>query len=112
MKVIDLHTELNALGIKFANIGFVKAPSYPYGIYLDDRAVRQSDTNVNVRTVEHEITIDVYHVDLSDLHDAAFRVRTWLNEIPINYTERTRYVVDEDHFVTTFTFKYLAKEKE
>lgn len=111
MKAIDLHAELNALGIKFEPIGFVKAPAYPYGIYVDDAEIRQPDTDVGKRTVSHSVTIEVYHPDLDTLKTAAKVVDDWLNGYALNYTRRPRFVVDENHYCLTYSTQYTNKER-
>lgn len=111
MKAIDLHAELNALGIKFEPIGFVKAPAYPYGIYVDDAEIRQPDTDVSMRTVHHTVTIELYHPDLDALNSASLVIEAWLNGYALDYTRRPRFVVDEDHYCLTYTTQYTNKER-
>ena len=111
MKAINLHDELNALGIKFEPIGFVKAPAYPYGIYVDDSDVHQPDTDCGLRTVIHRITIELYHGELKDLESRSKVIDRWLNGLALNYTKRPRFIVDENHYAMTYSLQYTTKER-
>lgn len=111
MRALNLYDELNALGIKFEPIGFVKAPSYPYGTYIDDADVHQPDDNIGKRTIVHRITIEVYDCALKDLEAVSKRVDQWLNGYALDYTKRPRLIVDEDHYCMTYTLQYTTKER-
>lgn len=111
MKVIDLYTELNALGIKFEPIGYVKAPAYPYGIYVDDIEVRQPDTDIGARIIVHTITIELYHPALADLETSSKLVDNWINAYALNYRKQPRFIIDEDHYCMTYTLQYSTKER-
>lgn len=111
MKALNLQDELNALGIKFEPIGFVKAPSYPYGVYTDDMDVRQPDENIGRRTILHRVTIELFHPDFDDLTANARKIDGWLNGYAIDYAKRPRFIVDEDHYCMTYTFQYTTKER-
>lgn len=112
MRVIDLQTELNALGIKFEPIGYVKAPAYPYGIYVDEIAVTQPDTSTGARISTHDVTIELYHADYNALNTNAKKVDGWINSIPLNYRKCTSYIIDEDHYCVSFIFSYKNKERD
>ena len=111
MKAINLHDELNALGIKFEPIGFVKAPAYPYGIYVDDAEVHQPDTNIGIRTIMHRITIELYDGELKDLESRSTVIDGWLNGLALDYTKRPRFIVDENHYAMTYSLQYTTKER-
>ena len=111
MKALNLHDELNGLGIRFEPIGFVKAPAYPYGIYVDDATVRQPDENIGRRVITHRISIEVYHSDLKLLEAASLSVDGWLNQHVLNYTKQPRYVIDEDHYAMTYHLQSSTKQR-
>lgn len=111
MRALNLYDELNALGIRFEPIGFVKAPAYPYGTYVDDADVHQPDTNTGVRTVLHRVTIEMYSSVLKDLESRVKPLESWLNGLALNYTKRPRFIVDEDHYAMTYSLQYTTKER-
>lgn len=111
MRVIELQTELNALGIPFALLGYVKAPAYPYGIYTDDISVSAPDVPAAHVGVAHEVIIEVFHTDPVQLKAAAAKVEGWLEAFPLSYREAMRYTPGEDHYFATFTFSYTTKRK-
>ena len=111
MREIDLHTELNALGMRWEPIGFVKAPAYPYGVYVDDASVDPADTPDGPAVIAHEVTLELYAEDMDALTAAAPAVDAWLRGLPVHYRREPRYVVDEGHYGMIYTFTYRAKER-
>lgn len=112
MKTIDLKTELNALGITFGEIGFIKAPAYPYGIFLDDEAVNTPDDAPTPRIITHAVTIELYHSSLPTLRTAGKKIEAWIEGYQLDYQKNTRYVREEEHYLTTYTFGYVTKRKD
>ncbi len=111
---IDLKTELNALGIPFALIGYpTKAPPYPYGIYLENIDVSGSDNpDSRYRTVDHDVTIEVYHKTDEGLFAACEILETWLDEIPLDYHREMTYIPEDDHLLASYTMNYTTKKKK
>ena len=112
MRAIDLKTELNALGISFGEIGYIKAPAYPYGIFLDDETVETPDDAPAPRIVTHSVTIELYHTSLSDLKTAGKKIEAWIEGYQLGYRKNTRYVREEEHYLTTYAFAYVTKRKD
>ena len=113
MHRIDLKTELNALGIPFALIGYpTKAPSYPYGIYLENIDVSGSDDVSRCRIVDHDVTIEVYHKTDEGLFAACEVLETWLDEIPLDYRREMTYIPEDDHLLASYTLNYTTKKKK
>ena len=110
---IDLKTELNALGIPFALIGYpTKAPSYPYGIYLENIDVSGSDDVSRYRIVNHDVTIEVYHKTDEGLFAACEVLETWLDEIPLDYRREMTYIPEDDHLLASYSMNYTTKKKK
>ena len=111
MREIDLQTELNALDNPFELLGYVKAPPYPYGVYTDDIDVRVSDEVPAYTTTSHDVIIEIYHSDPTQLKSAADLIQGWLKSKPLSYKMTMRYTPSEDHYFATFTFSYTTKRK-
>lgn len=112
MRRIDLKTELNALGMPFALIGYpTKAPPYPYGIYLENIDVSGGDDG-GYRVVNHDVTIEVYHKTDEGLFAACEILETWLDSFPMDYRREMTYIPEEDHLLVSYTMTYLTKKKK
>lgn len=113
MHRIDLKTELNALGIPFALIGYpTKAPPYPYGIYLENVDVSGGDDAGRYRVVEHDVTIELYHKTDEGLFAACDVLETWLDDLPLDYRREMTYIPEDDHLVASYTLNYTTKRKK
>lgn len=113
MRRIDLKTELNALGMPFALIGYpTKAPPYPYGIYLENIDVSGGDDDGRYRVINHDVTIEVYHKTDEGLFAACEILETWLDSFPMNYRREMTYIPEEDHLLASYTMTYLTKKKK
>ena len=113
MHRINLKTELNALGIPFALIGYpTKAPAYPYGIYLENINVSGGDDVSRYRIVDHDVTIELYHKTDEGLFAACDVLETWLDGLPLDYRREMTYIPDDDHLVASYTLNYTTKRKK
>ena len=113
MRRIDLKTELNALGMPFALIGYpTKAPPYPYGIYLENINVSGGDDDSRYRLVNHDVTIEVYHKTDEGLFAACEILETWLDDLPLDYRREMTYIPEEDHLLASYTMNYTTKKKK
>lgn len=103
--MLDLDNELNTTGIPFKNLYWVKAPSYPYGIFDDIVTARGDDEHV--RALVHDTTIELYSQKIDV--DSEKKIEKWL--INKNYGfKRTRYWVEsEKHFQTIYEFSFIEK---
>ena len=113
MHRINLKTELNALEIPFALIGYpTKAPPYPYGIYLENINVSGSDDVSRYRIVDHDVTIELYHKTDEGLFAACAILETWLDDLPLDYRREMTYIPEDDHLVASYTLTYTTKKKK
>ena len=113
MHRINLKTELNALGIPFALIGYpTKAPPYPYGIYLENINVFGGDDVSRYRIVDHDVTIELYHKADEGLFAACNVLETWLDDLPLDYRREMTYIPEDDHLVASYTLNYTTKKKK
>lgn len=113
MRRINLKTELNALGMSFALIGYpTKAPPYPYGIYLENINVSGGDDDSRYRLVEHDVTIELYHKTDEGLFAACNVLETWLDSLPLDYRREMTYIPEEDHLLASYTMNYTTKRKK
>lgn len=110
--MLDLKTELNALAIPFEELGWVKAPAYPYGIFTDEMSVRGADLPGAPRVITHNAIIEVYHADFDQLVKARDTLAAWADNHAFNYRLKTIYIVDENHFCVTLTTTFTEKEKK
>lgn len=113
MHRINLKTELNALGIPFALIGYpTKAPPYPYGIYLENINVSGGDADSRYRLVDHDVTIEVYHKTDEGLFAACEILETWLDSLPLDYRREMTYIPEDDHLLASYSMNYTTKKKK
>lgn len=113
MRHIDLKTELNALGMPFKLIGYeTKAPTYPYGIYLENIDVSGADDESPRRIVNHDVTIELYHNTDDGLFAACEILESWLDSIPLDYRREMIYIPEENNLLASYTMKYTTKKKK
>ena len=108
--MLDLKTELNAVGIPFEPIGWVKAPAYPYGIFTDEVSVRGTDLPSALKVITHNVNIEVYHHDYDQLIAARDKISAWADSRALDYRLRTLYIGDEDHYGVTLTATFNEKK--
>ena len=109
--MLDLKAELNALGIPFEPIGWIKAPAYPYGTYDDEIDVRGTDLPSTLKVITHSVTITAYHSDYNQLLTARDMLSAWADARALAYHLRIQHVVDEDHYSVTLTSTITEKER-
>lgn len=103
--MLDLDNELNTTGIPFKNIYWVKAPSYPYGIFDDVTLFRGDDERL--RIAEHETRLELY-AEKVDINSEK-KIEEWLKNKNFGF-KRTRYWVEsEKHFQTVYEFSFIEK---
>jgi hypothetical protein len=113
MRIINLDTEINALGIPFKLLGFTaKLPPYPYGIYVDDIDVTGADDGSRYKVISHEITIELYHNTPEGLLAACETLEAWIESLPLDYRRRFLYISTEDHLLAEYTMNYTTKKKK
>ena len=108
--MLDLKTELNATGIPFEPIGWIKAPAYPYGIFEDVVDVRGSDLPSAAKVMTHAVTISAYHHDYDQLLYARDKIAAWADAHALTYRLRIQYMDDEDHYSVTLTSTIIEKK--
>ena len=108
--MLDLKAELNALGIPFEPIGWIKAPAYPYGIFTDEANVRGTDLPSAPKMITHNVSIEVYHNNYDQLMIARDQVAAWADSRALTYRLRTLYMSDEDHYCVILTSTFTEKK--
>ena len=108
--MLDLKTELNALGIPFEPIGWVKAPAYPYGTFDDVSDYRGADLPSRFAVITHNVTINAYHSDYSQLLSVGETLEAWARSRALNYRVRIQYIDDEGHYGMTLTTTITEKK--
>lgn len=109
--MLDLKTELTAIGIPSEPIGWVKAPAYPYGIFEDVVDIRGTDLPSTVKILTHDVSISAYHKDYDQILSVQNKLEAWADARALTYRLRIQYVDDEDHYSVTLTSTITEKEK-
>lgn len=108
--MLDLKTELNAQGIPFEPIGWIKAPVYPYGIFTDEMTIRGSDLPSACAVITHNVSIELYHKDYDQLLFSLNAIRGWARARALDLRVRFQYITDEEHYCVTLTTTITEKE--
>ena len=109
--MLDLKTELNASGIPFEPLGWVKAPAYPYGIFTDEMTIRGSDLPSMCSVITHNVSIELYHNNYDQLLQALTSINQWARSRALDARVRCQYISDEDHYCATLTTTITEKER-
>lgn len=80
----------NGTGMKIKELRYLKMPSLPYNIFIDDKNYRGSDLETNI--IEHNVTIEHYSEDIDDNGENI--IETFLNneksKLHYEYYEKNR----------------------
>lgn len=109
--MLDLKTELAELEIPFEELGWVKAPAYPYGIFKDVVDVRGPDLPSKVRVLAHNVTISAYHSDYNEILLVQRKLALWAAVRALTYRLHLEHIDDEDHYSVTLTSTITEKER-
>ena len=109
--MLDLKTDLAETGIPFEEIGWVKAPAYPYGIFNDVVDVRGADRPSTVRVLTHNVTISAYHSDYNEILLVQRKLSAWAQARALTYRLHLQHIDDEDHYSVTLTSTITEKER-
>lgn len=109
--MLDLKTDLAETGIPFEELGWVKAPAYPYGIFKDVVDVRGSDLPSTVRVLAHNVTISAYHSDYNEILQVQRKLALWAAARALTYRLHLEHIDDEDHYSVTLTSTITEKER-
>lgn len=104
--MLDLDKELNDLGIKFKNLYWVKAPSYPYGTYDDIVLIRGNDEKLTI--VEHDTSIELYTDRIDEESEGL--IEAWLNQKNFEFKKSRVWVDSEKHFQSIYEFSFIEKK--
>lgn len=108
--MLDLRAELNALGIPFEPIGWVKAPAYPYGVFDDVSDYHGTDLPSRVAVIKHSVTVTAYHSDYDQILIAGEAIEGWARARGLDYRARVQYIDDEGHYSVTLTTTITEKK--
>ena len=109
--MLDLKTELAETAIPFEPIGWVKAPSYPYGIFEDTVDTRGTDLPSKYEVLTHNVSISVYHNDYNQILQVQRKLAAWAKARALVARLYIRYIDDEDHYSVTLTSTITEKER-
>lgn len=97
---------LNAIGIKYKQTRFLKAPSQSYIVYLHDYEVRGADHKNLIR--ENDITLELYSYSIDEQSESLIEYE--LNKRNIEYKKQNSYWIDSEQlYQTIYEFNYIEK---
>jgi hypothetical protein len=103
--MLDVKTWLETTGMKAAELRFLKPPSRPYIIFLDNKEVRGAATRNCI--ANRDITIELYSDKIDN--EAEQKIEDLLNEKAIEYTKDRTWIDSEKLFQTLYDFNLIEK---
>ena len=88
----------NGTGLFWKEIRYLKAPSLPWFIFIDNTSTRGADALNNI--VEHDLTLEYYY-EKEDLQTEK-TIEDFLNSEDYQYDKNTDWLEDEQLFVTVY----------
>ena len=88
----------NGTGLFWKEIRYLKAPSLPWFIFIDNTSTRGADALNNI--VEHDLTLEYYY-EKEDLQTEK-AIEDFLNSEDYQYEKNTDWLEDEQLFVTVY----------
>ena len=95
-------------GLKWKELRYLKTPSLPYFIFIDDVYIRGADILNNI--IEHNLTLEYY----ADKKESSIEkaIEDFLNSEDHTYTKNTEWLTEEKMYVTIYELDtFLEKVK-
>lgn len=104
--MLDLDNELRTTGIPFKNLYWVKAPTYPYGIYDDIVLYRGDDERLTI--AEHDTTLELYSEKIDV--ESEKKLEDWLKDKKFEFKKSRYWIESEKHYQTIYEFEFIEKK--
>ena len=99
----------NGTGLFWKEIRYLKAPSLPWFIFIDNTSIRGADSLNNI--IEHDLTLEYYYEN-EDLQIEK-TIEDFLNSEDYTYDKNTDWLEEEQMFVTIYELNtFLEKIKK
>lgn len=93
-------------GLEIKELRYLKMPSLPYSIYIDDVAFRGADRLNNI--IEHNITFEHYYESTMNSNEKI--IEDFLNKEEIKFNKSREWLDEEELWVTIYELEpYLEK---
>lgn len=107
---MDIKSWIEKTGINAKELRFLKSPSYPYIVFVDDILVRGSDDMMKIIT-EHTTSIELYTKTINQDEASTKIEELILNDLGVDFTRRREWIEEESHFLTVYNFEFLEKKR-
>lgn len=96
-------------GMKIKELRYLKMPSLPYNIFIDDEVYRGADLKNNI--IEHNITIEHYSETIDESNEKI--IENFLDNEEKTYSKSREWLSDEGLFVTLYELNtFLEKVRK
>lgn len=96
-------------GMKIKELRYLKMPSLPYNIYIDDTAYRGADLKNNI--IEHNVIIEHYSETIDSENEK--KIEAFLNNEIKQFTKNREWLQEEQLYVTVYELNtFLEKVRK
>lgn len=96
-------------GFKWKELRYLKTPSLPYNIFIDDTVFRGADLKNNI--VEHNITLEHYSEAIDSTNETI--IENFLNEEELSFEKNREWLNEEEMYVTLYSLEtFLEKVRK
>lgn len=103
--MLDVKTWLKTTGMEVADTCFLKPPSLPYILFLEDRDVGGADNKNCIANTS--IKVELYSDKINSM--AEQQIENLLNEKAIEYKKERIWIKDDNFFETVYDFNLIEK---
>ncbi len=96
----------NGTGLKIKELRYLKKPSLPYSIYIDDEVHRGADKLNNI--IEHNITFEHYNESIEKSNEKI--IDDFLKREEIHFEKKREWLPEEEFFVTIYELEPILKK--
>ncbi|MBS6503583.1 MAG: hypothetical protein KH415_18555 [Clostridium sp.] len=104
--MLDVKELLKMTGLEVAETSFLKAPSLPFIIFLQD--VEEAGADIKNNIIERNVTVEFYSARINNEKEKV--IEDLLREKLIKFKKDRVYVDSQSFFETTYTFSLYEKE--
>ena len=98
----------NGTKLEIKELRYLKMPSLPYNIFVDDTVFRGAD-DVN-SIIEHNVTIEHYSRSIEESNESI--IEEFLNNEKRPFSKNREWLQDEDMFVTVYELDTFLEKVE
>ena len=96
----------NGTNFKWKELRYIKVPSLPYNIFIDETVFRGADNLNNI--IEHNITLEHYSETIDEANEKI--IEDFLNIEELHFEKDREWLNDEELYVTVYTIETILEK--